>query len=155
MNDLQPGDLLVTYGMGWWKFKRVKHISLVVSVYGQPCVYESTLDPRPLCIRTGRQEPKGVQAHYVDDIEAAGETYRLPLIRPLYFDEEDRILAVAESCLGRGYEYIGGKTSSAFVARVLSEVGVLNHPNLRQFSPARLASFAISTGIYGKATPII
>lgn len=152
MEEFKPGDILVAYGKG--RLGRAKHVSLIVSLFGTPCVYESTMDERPQCIRTGRDTPKGVQAHHINDVMNA-DVYRLSLKRPLYPDEEDRLLAVAESCLGRGWEFIGGTTSSAFVARVLGEVGVLCHRNALRFSPRQLTNYVVRQGIYKNPVAIL
>lgn len=151
MNNFKPGDLLVTYQRGRLG---AQHVSLIASVFGAPLAYESTTMDRPRCVRTGRDDPKGIQAHLVEDV--VGENvYHLPLGRPLYMDEEDRLLAVAESCLGRGYEFVGGTTASAFVARVLGEVGIWQHKNARNFSPRRLVHSLVRQGIYRKPVAII
>lgn len=152
MSDYQPGDLIVRRK---GRLQGVDHVSLIVSVFGAPVLYESTMEDRTRCVRTGRDEPKGVQAHYVDDAVNAGGAFHMSLIRPLYVDEVDRLLEVAESCLGRGYEFIGGTTSSAFVARVLAEVGVIQHKNARHFSPRKLVSYLVRRGIYSNPTVIV
>jgi hypothetical protein len=151
--NFKPGDLIVTYGKGWFG-KYVDHIALVVSVYGRPIIYESTMADRPLCVRTGRESPKGVQAHYIEDVVNLGGASYMPLICPLYADEEDRLLAVAESCLGRGFEFIGGETSSAFVARVLAEVGIVQQPNASKFRPQQLVNDMVAQGFYRKPVAI-
>lgn len=157
--------------LGRWGIAGPSHVVILAPVFGELLAYESTSFSRPPCVRTGRQNPRGVQAHRIGDIlEAGGDVWHFPLRRPLYLDEEDRLLAVVESCLGRDYDFIGaGKSGGGLVMRLLQrlkdgedlsqlfcselvvrawiEVGIMIHKNAGAWSPARLVRYVLRRGI--------
>lgn len=144
MNEYKAGDLLAVCGkgafanliqagslslpnigqLGRWGWAGVSHCGVVASVWGEPLVYESTSFDRPACIRTGRENPKGVQAHRIDDVlNGGGDVWHYPLRRALYPHEEDRLLVAVESCLGHGYDFIGAaKSGGGIVMRTLQRL---------------------------------
>lgn len=153
----------------------ISHVGVVCEAYNGPygdtLVYESTSFARPPCVRTGRQNPKGVQAHRVSDIlEAGGDVYHYPLRRPLYHHEEERLLFTLEECLGRDYDFFGAGRSwggfikwmlsrtlrreklaslfcSELVAHAWGQAGILRCRNAEAWNPVRLARFAVWYGI--------
>lgn len=99
IDNVKGGDLLVV-GQGWLG---PTHVAILAPVWGELVVYEYTMDDRGLCVRTGRETPKGVQAHEILDFAAsAGGAAHYPICRTLYPDEIDRLTETVESCLGRG-----------------------------------------------------
>ena len=147
MTDLKAGDLVVwpgdVYGMYY-----PKHVAIVVPIFGEPVLYESTEQDRPPCVRTSRDNPKGVQAHRVNEIVKPTDHARhYALYRPLYDDEELRLLDTVEYCLGRDYEYVGGPGSAGFVAHVLKQTGVFTDKNER-FTVRRLMKECTYRGLY-------
>jgi hypothetical protein len=147
------------------------HVGIVCDVFGKPIVYESTSFERPPCVRTNREKPYGVQAHYLSDIvSAGGDVWHFPLRSPLYEDEERRLLEVLEFYLNFGYDYLGAVKSggglvmrtvqrwiskedmgsifcSELAVRALLTVGRIQTPNASAWSPQRLARFVYRQGI--------
>lgn len=198
-DDIKSGDLIAVSGkgpissliqvatlslpnvgpLGRWGLAGASHVGVVSwafperSTSGAPLVYESTSFERPMCVRTGRENPKGVQAHYLDEIIAGGgDVWHYPLRRPLYDHEADRLLAFLESCLGRGYDFLGaGKSGggllmrsiqrlkgkedmnmifcSELVVRAWIALGIMVHKNAGAWSPARLVRYVLRRGICG------
>ena len=107
--------------LGRWGWAGASHVAIAVPVFDELLAYESTSFNRPRCVRTNRDNPKGVQAHYIQDIvEAGGDVWHYPLRRPLYLHEEDRLLMFAEQALGRGYDFIGAtRASGGILMRLL------------------------------------
>lgn len=165
------------FGLGKRGWAGMSHVGVACWAYperstaGDLLVYESTSFARPPCVRTRRENPKGVQAHYLDDIlNGGGDVWHLPLRRPLYRDEEDRMLAYLEFCLGRGYDFIGAGRSaggvvlrtvqrlvdredmgsvfcSELVAKAWSLIGILQVRNAGAWSPQRLVRQAVRRGV--------
>lgn len=100
--EIGPGDLLAVYGRGWRRWFGIRHVMIVAPVFGKMVVFEFTARPRPVCVRTGRENPIGLQAHYLDDFLSGsfGRLRHYPLVRPLYLHEEDRMIdpVVADLC---------------------------------------------------------
>lgn len=105
LDSMKSGDIIATSVPG--RPKSIGHVGIVAPVFGELLIYENTMADRPYCIRTGRAEPKGVQAHHVSEVvEQATRAWLVRLNRGLYIDEEDRLLAVVEGYLGHGPEYV-------------------------------------------------
>lgn len=188
-DDVKAGDLVAVSGRGpvsWGiqlgtlsvpnipplgRLGGISHVGVVVPVFGELLVYESTSFDRPQCVRTGRTAPKGVQAHYLSTLlEAGGKVWHYPLRRELYFHEEDRLLAAVEECLGRDYDFFGAGKSwgglvrwtirrlishenaaelfcSELVAHAWTQVGLLHTRNTESWNPNRLCRAAVRRGI--------
>ena len=153
--SVKSGDLVVLYKRGFFGTKP-HHICIAV---GEGFIYESTEQERPPCVRTDREEPKGVQAHRLSSIVdgAVGyDVWHLRLRRPLkfdgdsdrgtYLDEEDRLLEVLESCLAQSYEFVGGNNPADLVVKAWTAVGIMTHRPTK-WTPAKLVRYAIRTGI--------
>lgn len=160
--------------LGRWGWAGTSHVGIVCPVYGEMLVYESTSLSRVPCVRTAREGPVGVQAHFIGDIvEAGGDVRYYPLQRELYIHEVDRLLEFLESCLGHGYDAVGArKTAGGFVsysiskmfgkdppgimfcselnAAALQAVGVLQTRNPAAWNPNFLIRFLYKKGIIGK-----
>jgi hypothetical protein len=192
MSDIKPGDLLVSCGkgligniiqlgslslpnigpLGRWGWAGASHVMVVAPVFGELLVYESTACPRPACVRTGRHEPRGVQAHRLSDVlkTSNANIFHYPLRRVLYPHEEDRLLEALESCLGRGYDFIGaGKSGGGLLMRVFQrlkgsedlrelfcselvvwawvQTGLITHRNSGAWSPQRLVRYVRRSGL--------
>lgn len=194
MDDLKAGDLIAISGkaivsnliqlgtcsvpnigpLGRRGLAGISHVGVVAPVWGEMLVYESTSFGRPPCVRTGRQDPKGVQVHWLSSIlEAGGDVFHYPIRRSLYEHEENRLLEALESCVGRDYDYIGAgrawggvvawmasrilekeKLASMFcselVAHAWNQVGILQCRNAGAWNPNRLCRYAVSKGICDK-----
>lgn len=161
-------------GLGKLGLSGISHVGVVAQVFDQMIVYESTSFDRPQCVRTGRQKPKGVQAHRLSTIlDAGGDVFHYPLKRPLYDHEEFRLLGALEECLGRDYDMFGAATAwggllrwsarrlvakenlaslfcSELVAHAWGQIGLLQTPSSDIWNPARLARFAVRQGICHK-----
>lgn len=142
MINVAPGDLLLSYGR-WLP----THVAIVVPVYGEPAVFESTDDKRPECGRTHRENPKGVQAHTITDwLNAVQNPHRLALRRGLYDHELDRLVEAADSPTFWASRY---KNGADYVADVLREVGIF--PAAKHYRhPLFLVHALVSAGIYEK-----
>ena len=160
--------------LGRWGWAGTSHVGIVCPVFGEMIVYESTSFSRSPCVRTGRENPLGVQAHYISDIvEADGDVRYYPLERELYTHEVDRLSEFLESCLGRGYDTAGaGKTAGGLVSYFISKmfgkdrpevmfcselnaaalraVGVLQTHNPAAWNPNFLIRFLYKEGVIGK-----
>lgn len=157
--------------LGRWGWAGISHVAIAAKVWDEIIVFESTSFGRPPCIRTGRENPVGVQAHYLTTIlDAGGDVFHYPLKRELYEHEEERLLAALNSCLGRGYDYfeaglagggflkwclhrmfaaerLGSLFCSELVAYAWSQVGILDTANAGAWNPARLCRHAVRTGL--------
>lgn len=160
--------------LGRWGWAGTSHVGITCPVFGDMLVYESTSFSRSPCVRTGRENPVGVQAHYVTDIiEAGGAVRYYPLQRDLYDHEVDRLLEFVESCLGQGYDTVSaGKTAGGVLSYFLSKmfgkdrpeimfcaeldvaalraVGVLQTRNPAAWNPNFMLRFLHRQGIIGK-----
>jgi len=160
--------------LGRWGVAGISHVGIAATVFDDILVYESTSFGRPACVRTGRENPVGVQAHYLSTIlDAGGDVFHYPLKRGLYFHEEERLLGALEACLGRGYDYFGAGEAgggvlkwflssmfaaerlgslfcSELVAYAWQQVGIFTTPNAGAWNPARLCRHAVRTGICHK-----
>lgn len=187
--DLKAGDLIAISGkcavsrmiqLGTWslpnvwpleKYSGVSHVGIVCPVWDEMLIYESTSLGRGPCARTGRQNPKGVQAHYVSEFLSSGDTvWHYPLSRELYDHEVFRLSQYLESCLGRGYDFAGaGRTAggplsyalttlfggdkqeylfcSELVAAAWKEVGVFQTKNPGAWNPNRLVRVGLRSGL--------
>lgn len=152
IEDIKPGDLIA---IKTGRFSGV-HVAIIAPVFGNLVVYEYTTKRRPTCVRTGRTEPQGIQAHFLQDfLDSDAKVSCYPLCRALYRHEEDRLLLEAELCLGHGREAWGGVTkddwhnAAAFVDHVLRKVGFYwgSRPS---YTPSGLLSRAQKLGIIGK-----
>jgi len=141
-DQVKPGDMIASSGRDLgslgiqvatlslpniWPLRRwagVHHVGIIVPVCGHNIVYESTSAWRPKCVRTNREEPKGVQAHHLSDIlDLGGDVWHYPLRRPLYDHEEMRLLDAAEECLGQGYDFIGaGRSGGGLLMRMIAKL---------------------------------
>ena len=128
-----PGSLAIQLGtlslpnvgpLGRWGWAGVSHVGIAVPVFGEQLVYESISGGRPRCVRTGRDDPAGVQAHYLADIvDGGGDVWHYPLRCPLYPHQEDRLLQAAESALGRGYDFFGaGRSGGGLLMRLIQRL---------------------------------
>lgn len=157
--------------LGRWGWSGMSHVAIVVPVFGELYVYESTSFGRPTCVRTGRENPTGVQAHTLETIlNGGGDVWHYPLRRPLYLDEEERLLNFCEMCLGRSYDFWGaGKSGgkrimrlvqwvagredmsdifcSELCAKGLSYVGIMQVKNASAYSPEWLRRVVLREGI--------
>lgn len=169
--DIKPGDLIVVRGR--W---RANHVGVVAPVahYGEQVmvVYESTSAGRPPCVRDHRQDPVGVQAHFLDTILSLGDVWHYPLRRPLYFHEEDRLLYTLDMCLGRDYAQFTGrfglirrlalrlrakeKLAGLFCAELVAHAWNMTGFFLptRVWTPARLLRYALRRGLVGAGKQI-
>jgi hypothetical protein len=190
--DIKPGDMIGVSGrgsmsnliqvgclslpnvgpLGRWGLAGLSHVAIVAPVFGEMIVYESTSFNRPPCLRTGRENPTGVQAHRLTDIlDGGGDVFHYPLRRPLYVDEEDRLLNVLESCLGRGYDFVGaGRAGGGRIMRCIqrwtykhenmnhifcnelvaycwAQIGIMQCRNAGAGNPTSLARHAVRRGI--------
>ena len=164
--------------LGRWGLAGTSHVGIVCPVFAeggvQMLVYESTSFSRSPCVRTGRENPVGVQAHHISDIiEAGGDVRYYPLQRELYIHEVDRLLDFLESCLGQGYDTVSaGKTAGGLVSYFISKmfgkdreavtfcseldvatlraVGVLQTKNPAAWNPNFMIRFLLRQGIIGK-----
>lgn len=174
-NGIQIGSLaLPNVGpLGKWGLSGVSHVGILAPVFDELLVYESTTFPRPPCVRTGRTDAKGVQAHFVSDvIDAGGDVWYYPPRRDLYPHEELRLLDFLESCLGKPYDWLDvaksgggivsylaskwlgqGDTSQMFcselVAAALSSVGIMPTKHADAWNPTRLVRRGLATGVLG------
>lgn len=144
MDELKSGDMIALSGRDLgslgiqvgslslpniWPLGRlglagVHHVAILAPVFGELVVYESTTGDRPPCLRTGREKPKGVQAHRLGEIFANGvDVWHYPLRRELYPHEEDRLLVAVEMCMSRGYDYMGaGRSGGGLFMRTLQRL---------------------------------
>ena len=196
LDNVKPGDMFATSSkglasnliqlgclslpnigpLGRWGYAGASHVFIVAPVFGELIAYESTSFGRPPCLRTGRENPKGVQAHRLSEIlDAGGDVWHYPLRRPLYTHEEDRLLAFLESCLGKGYDFVGaGKSGGGVLARLVQRhkgsedlnqyfcselvvrawiaVGQMTHKNAGAWSPQRLVRYVLRRGICDKGS---
>lgn len=161
---------------GWAGFS---HVGIAASVYSrkygdnQTIFYESTSFDRPPCYsrNDGIENPKGVQSHTIDVIlNGGGDVWHFPLRRPLYHDEESRLIAYLEGLIGRGYDFIGAGRSgggvvmravqrlidkedmglvfcSELVVSALVKVGIMQHKNAGAWSPQRLVRYVLRRGV--------
>ena len=160
--------------LGKWGWSGTSHVGIACPVFGEMLVYESTSFSRSACVRTGREDPVGVQAHHVSDIvEAGGDVRYYPLQRELYDHEVDRLSEFLEECLGHGYDTVGaGKTAGGLVSYFISKmfgkdrpsimfcseldvaalraVGVVQTKNPAAWNPNFLIRFLLKEGIIGK-----
>ena len=160
--------------MGKWGWSGTSHVGIICPVFGEPLVYESTSFTRSPCVRTGRENPVGVQAHYITDIIDAGGSVRYyPLKRDLYEHEVDRMSEFLESCLGQGYDAVSaGKTAGGLLSFFLSKmfgkdrpeimfcaeldvatlqaIGILQTRNPAAWNPNFMLRFFYLQGIIGK-----
>lgn len=153
IEDIKPGDLIA---IKTGRFNGV-HVGIITPVYGNMVIYEYTTKPRGTCVRTGRTEPVGIQAHFLQDfLDSAAKVSCLPLCRPLYSHEEDRLLIAAELCLGHGQSSWGGvvnddsHNAAMFVAHVYRQVGVMQKSR-SAWLPSSLISHLTKMGIVGKS----
>lgn len=143
-SDIRPGDLLFVSGKGFvsnviqlgclsvpnwgplgrWGVAGFSHVAIVAPVFGEMIVYESTSFGRPRCVRTGRENPKGVQAHHLSTIlDGGGDVWHCPLRRPLYLHEEERLLEFLEACLGREYDFFSaGRSGGGRLLRLIQRL---------------------------------
>ncbi len=160
--------------LGRWGWAGTSHVGIICPIFGDVFVYESTSFSRTPCIRTGRENPVGVQAHYISDIvEAGGDVRYYPLQRELYEHEIERMSEFLESCLGQGYDAIrAGKTAGGLVSYLLSKLfgrnpkdmtfcseldvatmqamGVLQTRNPAAWNPNFMLRYFYNQGIIGK-----
>jgi len=192
MFDVKSGDMIVVSGkgpvscgiqlatlsipnigpLGRWGWAGASHVGIICNVFGEPLVYESTSFPRPPCVRTGRETPTGVQAHFLSDIvDAGGDVHHLPLHRKLYDDEEMRLLECLDSCLGQGYDFIGAARAgggrlirtiqkfthkedmnlvfcSEYVRWAMTQVGLDYAANASNWNPQKLVRHVLRRGIH-------
>jgi len=103
-------------------------------------------------------------------LDGGGDVWHVPLRRALYDHEEERLLESLESCLGRGYDFIGAGRSgggklmrtlqrvtsresmefifcSELVVWALASVGVMHAENASVWNPQRLVRHVIRRGI--------
>jgi hypothetical protein len=179
-NAIQIGSLsLPNVGsLGRWNWAGPSHVLIAAPIWGERTVYESTSFPRPPCVRSNRPNPKGVQAHFLKDIvDAGGNVWHYPLRSPLYLDEEDRLLQVLDSYIGRGYDFLGaGKSGGGYALRLIQRligsedlslvfcselvvaayvhVGIMQHKNAGAWNPARLVRHVLRQGICGPGHPL-
>lgn len=153
IEDIKPGDLIA---IKTGRFNGV-HVGIITPVYGNMVIYEYTTKPRGTCVRTGRTEPVGIQAHFLKDfIESGAKVTCYPLCRPLYSHEEDRLLIAAEACLGQGFSTWGGlikddsHNAAMFVAHVYRQVGVMQKSR-SSWLPGSLISHLAKLGIVSKS----
>lgn len=193
-NDIKAGDIIAISGkaptslgiqlatlsvpnigpLGRWGMAGISHVGIAARVFDEIIIYESTSFGRPACVRTGRDNPVGVQAHYLTTIlDAGGDVFHYPLKRELYDHEEERLLFALEACLGRGYDYFGAGRAfggwfrwtlrkmfaderlgslfcSELVAYAWGQVGLLNSRSSETWNPARLCRHAVRAGITDK-----
>jgi hypothetical protein len=109
MNDMRSGDLIATLG----RWGRVSGVAILAGYDLNLLAYECTTAERPVCRRTGRDNPKGVQAHKVADLLAGETAIQLSLACPLFPHEEDRLLNMVEVQLGWGPPIVAGETKWA------------------------------------------
>ncbi len=160
--------------LGRWGLSGTSHVGIVALVFEELLVYESTSFSRTPCVRTGRDEPVGVQAHYISDIISAGGDVRVyPLQRELYWHEIERQLEFLESCLGQGYDTISAaKTAGGLLSYIVSKafgkdresvmfcseldiatlraIGILTAKNPAAWNPNFMLRYLLKTGIIGK-----
>lgn len=146
MIELSPGDLLVSYGV-WLP----THMAVVVPVYGEPAIFESTDDMRPECGRTHRENPKGVQAHTITDwLNAVRNPHRMALRRELYEHELDRLVQAADGPFQTRQTF---RIGADYVAQVLRDVGIFA-ANKCYRGHLFLVRELVNSGIYEKPTRI-
>lgn len=172
--NLGTGRLPNVGPLGRWRVAGYSHVAIVASVFGDLIAFESTSFGRPPCVCTPRDNPVGVQAHYISTLlDSPGDVFHFPLRCPLYPDEEERLLQFLHVCLGREYDFWGaGKSGgryilraiqimfgkedmsdvfcSELVAKALSVVGVMQCKNASAWSPNRLARYVRRRGICGR-----
>lgn len=149
---LKSGDVVAFKGK--W---RIEHVGLIVPVFGEMVLYEAYEGAdRPPCLRTGREKPAGVQAHRVGPLFDQCRPVIYPLYRPLFTQEEDRLLHLCEEFMAHNRDYCmmqvnepvkGRYWASEFAATVLSNIGVARHtPCPGTISPARLVKRLVKQG---------
>lgn len=134
--------------LGKWGWSGASHVIILAPVWGELLAYESTSFPRPPCIRTGRENPTGVQAHRIADIfDGHGDVWHYPLRRPLYPHEEERLIAAVDACLGRSYDFLGaGKSAGGLLSRLANRLK--GNEDMREIFCSELVLWTwIQTGI--------
>jgi len=147
MTELRAGDVIAV--KNYWGAKSVA----VLAGYGETTLlaYECTKDARPTCLRTGREEPAGIQAHRVTDFSSFGPVFHYSLRYLLYPLQIDRILDVVELQLGYGptiesSRKVWDNRNAELVAEALVSIGVLCSPKL-DWTPNGLVKHLVKTGI--------
>lgn len=158
---LKSGDVVAFKGK--WG---VNHVGILAPVFGEQVLYEAYEgEDRPPCLRTQREQPVGVQAHRLGPMFDTHKVVIYPYCRPLYPEEEDRLLALLEDLKAHNRDYCvsqvaetqrGKYWNSELVATVLAAVGMARRfPRPGTIRPARLVRKLVRQGFYKDGIAII
>lgn len=160
---------LATFGI---PRRGISHVGIISTYNGDQLLYESTSFGRPPCYWTGRKI-SGFQAHRMVDVLDFADcpVWVLPLRRPLYNDESDRLANFLDGRIGFPYDRLGAARSAGFafrllesmlhredlssvfcsevVAAALSYIGVLNITSAGKYNPNALCRTLRRRGICG------
>lgn len=171
------GLLSAAINLGTWGLpgRGLSHVAIVARRRNQLALYESTTTVGTECLEMGRTID-GMQCHPIADrvVGFPGRVWHYPLSRPMDPDQADSLeLKLRILCrFGVPYDYrgafdarstliallvrakFGENTEKLFcselVAMVWDEFGVFSTANASEWSPNRLARYAVSQGITGE-----